>query len=274
VWNSAIALELLHNAFLVHDDVEDGSVTRRGAGTINSLLNPALAINVGDALSILAFQRVAQDFAEQDPISARIVLRELGEMCLRTTEGQARELGWIAGRRCTLSMPEYLRMVLNKTCWYSFIEPCRLGFLAARCGRLAPERFVRFGFFLGAAFQIRDDVLNLAPVEEYGKESAGDIWEGKPSILMVHLFGVLSAVQRRRLATFLSRPRGKKASTEAMWVQDLIRAHGSAEWAMERALALARAARSELAREFRQADRGPDLLFIADLTAFAVSRER
>ena len=84
------------------------------------------------------------------------------------------ELGWVRDNRCDLSDEDYLRMVLKKTCWYSFIHPCRIGALIATRDGVDLDRFNRFGYFLGTAFQIQDDLLNLTGDEQrYGKEIGG-----------------------------------------------------------------------------------------------------
>ena len=82
-------------------------------------------------------------------------------MSIETIEGQAMELGWVRRQRLRVTDEDYLLMMLKKTCWYSFIHPCRIGALIARGGDVDLDAFNRFGFFLGAAFQIQDDVLNL-----------------------------------------------------------------------------------------------------------------
>jgi geranylgeranyl diphosphate synthase type II len=96
-------------------------------------------------------------------------------------EGQAMELGWVRDNTCDISEKDYLRMVLKKTCWYSFIHPVRIGALIARPDQLDLDGFNEFGYFLSAAFQIQDDVLNLigSSRERYGKEIGGDLYEGK-----------------------------------------------------------------------------------------------
>ena len=75
-------------------------------------------------------------------------------------------------------------MVLKKTCWYTTIYPSRVGALIGTRGDASTsDRFIRFGFFLGAAFQIQDDLLNLVRRRtRYGKELDGDIWEGKRTL--------------------------------------------------------------------------------------------
>ena len=79
-------------------------------------------------------------------------------------------------------------MVLKKTCWYSFIHPCRIGALIATRDTANLDRFNRFGYYLGAAFQIQDDLLNLTGDQNrYGKEIAGDLLEGKRTLMLIHL---------------------------------------------------------------------------------------
>ena len=83
--------------------------------------------------------------------------------------------------------------MLDKTCWYSAIHPCRIGALLGSGGRADLDAIARFGFFLGAVLQIRDDVENLTDrAESNGKDFGSDIIEGKPTLMLIHL------LQRRR----------------------------------------------------------------------------
>ncbi len=79
-------------------------------------------------------------------------------------------------------------MVLKKTCWFGTIYPSRVGAIIGTRDSIDLERFVKFGFFLGAAFQIQDDLLNLVADKRYGKERDGDIWEGKRTLMLIPLF--------------------------------------------------------------------------------------
>ena len=88
------------------------------------------------------------------------------------------ELGWRRDNLVDLDVVDYLLMILKKTSWYTIIYPCRVGALIGTRSRLPSEPFVRFGFFLGAAFQIQDDLLNLTDEASYGKERYGDLWRG------------------------------------------------------------------------------------------------
>ena len=93
------------------------------------------------------------------------------------------ELGWVRDNDLTVATDDYLRLVLKKTAWYSFIHPLRIGALVANGDDPNLGRFDRFGYLLGVAFQITDDVLNLnGNVARYGKEINGDLWEGKRTL--------------------------------------------------------------------------------------------
>ena len=97
-------------------------------------------------------------------------------MMLHTLEGQATELGWRRDIVVDLTPEDYLDLIMRKTCWYTTIHPLRVGALVGSAGSADVTHMVRFGFYLGAAFQIRDDLLNLVGDEEtYGKEILGDL---------------------------------------------------------------------------------------------------
>ena len=185
---SAVALELLHNAFLVHDDIEDASLLRRGRPTLHAEHGVPLAINAGDALAVLAGAALRENRRRLGSRLASRIGDEFDLMARRTIEGQARELGWRRDVVCDLGPDDYLDLIMHKTCWYTTIHPLRVGALIGSLGRSDLDSLVRFGFYLGAAFQIRDDLLNLIGDEaKYGKESCGDLYEGKRTLMVIHL---------------------------------------------------------------------------------------
>ncbi len=184
----AVAIELLHNAFLVHDDIVDGSERRRGRPTLPAEYGLGLALNAGDALAVLSNQVLRRHAACMDGELADRVLSEFDAMALRTLEGQATELGWRRDRVDALEPEDYLDLIMHKTCWYTTVHPLRVGALVGSGGAADLRPMVRFGFHLGAAFQIQDDLLNLVGTEqEYGKEIDGDLYEGKRTLPLIHL---------------------------------------------------------------------------------------
>lgn len=271
---SAVALELLHNGFLVHDDVEDGSLYRRDQPTLYAQYGVGLAVNVGDAMHALAIRPLIDNLSRLEPETGRRVWREIEHMLTQSLEGQAIELGWIRDRVSGLTDADYLRMVLKKTTWYTCIHPCRIGALIATGDADDLDRFNAFGAFLGAAFQIQDDVLNLiGRYERYGKEILGDLWEGKRTLVLIHLERSATEYERTRLAEFLAQPRPERQERDVLWVYELIERYGSVDYARSSARQLAEAARQEFAVAYAGALPGPDRDFLYDLASFMVERD-
>lgn len=272
--NSAVALELFHNAFLVHDDVEDGSLSRRGEPTLAAEHGLAIAVNVGDAMNVLSIEPLMQNFQTLGADATWDVFVEIQHMVRQSVEGQAMELGWVRDNVIDLADADYLRMTLKKTCWYTCIHPCRIGALIASRGAIDLDRFNRFGYFMGAAFQIQDDILNLVADEaKYGKEIDGDIWEGKRTLMLIHLLNGAAPHERERLRVFLSRPRIERSVVEVAWVRRLMDKYGSIEYAKESAHDLALAALEEFAVAYADAIDSREKRFIEEIVLYMAERD-
>jgi len=271
---SAAAIELLHNSFLVHDDIEDDSEYRRSVPTMHRQYGVPLALNVGDAMNAISVRLLRQNLSLLGPELATKIFDEFDHMSLETIEGQAMELGWIRDNDCQTTEEDYLLMVLKKTSWYSFIHPARIGALIAQPDRNDLGGFDHFGYYLGAAFQIQDDVLNLSgDLSKYGKEIGGDLLEGKRTLILSHLFRSVSAQERQRLSAFFGKPRSQRLPREVAWIGDLTRARGSLEYARVAARAFADRARREFEVAYAKAEPGADLDFIRSLVDYVVSRD-
>ncbi|WP_437801019.1 polyprenyl synthetase family protein [Sorangium sp. So ce693] len=211
VVRSAAVLELYHNAFLIHDDIEDESLMRRGGMTLHRAHGVPIAVNVGDAMLALSLQPLLDNVGVIGLGPSLRILQAVARMTRESVEGQALELDWVRREVWDLSDDDYIHMVEQKTCWYSFITPVVLGAIAARLDPERTERIAEFARRLGVAFQIQDDVLNLAgDVGEYGKEIGGDLWEGKRTLMLLHMMRRATPEERAEAARILSlaRPRG------------------------------------------------------------------
>jgi geranylgeranyl diphosphate synthase type II len=269
---TAVALELLHNAFLVHDDIEDESESRRGRPTLHALHGIPVAINVGDALTLTGLRALIDNRGTLGTRLSLHVMEEAERMARETVEGQAIELGWRRDNAPHLTEADYLHMVLKKTCWYTTIFPLRIGALIGTRDRADLDRFLRLGFFLGAAFQIQDDILNLSGNASYGKERDGDIWEGKRTLMLIHLLGHAHHAERPRLTTFLDRPRHERTESDVHWVRERVDAHGSLDYASAVAHGLAGAARHELDQVMAHVPDGRDKRFITAIVPWVLAR--
>jgi geranylgeranyl diphosphate synthase type II len=237
---AAAALELFQNWVLVHDDIEDDSDERRGRPALHRLAGVPVALNVGDAMHVWMWHALLE-LREQSDFLADAIRREFVRLIHRTAEGQHLDLTWVAQGRFDVGADAYLRMVTLKTSWYTVIGPLRLGAFAA--GVAAPaDAFVTAGARLGAAFQIRDDVLNLDPTAATGKEFAGDLREGKRTLILAHAFERSSADERGEAEARLRLPRSAKSDADVAWLLAWIDRRGalaSAQAVAERAAASA-----------------------------------
>lgn len=271
---SAIALEMLHNAFLVHDDVEDESELRHGKPTMRAEHGMPIAVNVGDTLNALSLKLLRENLPILGSKLTWRIFGEVDHMMLQSLEGQALELGWIRDNRCDLGATDYLRMVLKKTCWYSFIHPCRIGALIATRDTAELNRFNRFGYYLGIAFQIQDDLLNLiGDGQRYGKEIGGDLLEGKRTLMLLHLLSNADVADAERLRGFLSQPRQKRTNAEVGWAIDKMQEYGSIAYARSVARHFAGATLYEFSRAYADLADSTHRQFIQDIILYMVSRD-
>jgi geranylgeranyl diphosphate synthase, type II len=270
--HTAIAIELIHNALLVHDDIQDESEIRRGEPTLHLQHGIPLAINAGDGLFLLSFRPLLDNLPHLGAQLAFEIFQETERMAWETAEGQAMELGWRRDNSIDLSDGDYLVMVLKKTCWLAVIYPSRVGAIIGSRGKVSLEQFIRFGFFLGSAFQIQDDLLNFVADSHYGKELNGDIFEGKRTLMLLHCFRQCDDKERKRVMHLLTLPRSQRRSKEIEWVRRLMDSYGSVNYAQSVAHALAGAALHEYNGIFRDLPETRDKEFICGLISWVFER--
>ena len=269
---SAVSIELMHNALLVHDDIEDASEQRRGIPTLHALHGASLAINAGDAMALLSLRPLKDNVHRLGLATALRIFEETERMAWESAEGQALELGWRRDNRTDVTDEDYLQMVLQKTCWLGAIHPLRVGCLIGARGRLPLDPLIRLGFFYGAAFQIQDDLLNLEASPAYGKELNGDLLEGKRTLMIIHALRHGRADERRALTAFLALPRAERSAAAVDRVCALLRRTGAIEHARTVALGLAGAALYEFDQYFVGIPGSRDLDFIRSLVTWVLQR--
>jgi geranylgeranyl diphosphate synthase type II len=269
----AVAIELLHNAFIVHDDIVDGSERRRGRPTLPAEFGVGLALNAGDALAVLSNRILRRHAAGIEVDLADRLLHEFDAMALRTLEGQATELGWRRDGVEELRPEDYLDLIMHKTCWYTTMHPLRVGALIGSAGSADLRPMARFGFFLGAAFQIQDDLLNLMGTElEYGKEINGDLYEGKRTLPLIHLVRSANGKDRQTVERYLRLERAERTPAMVSEVRGLLDDYGSIAFASAYAKGIAGAALETFEAAFATAELGPDRDFIRAVVPYMVDR--
>jgi geranylgeranyl diphosphate synthase type II len=274
VLHTSAALELFHNAFLIHDDVEDGSHSRRGGPTLHSKYGVPTAVNVADGMFALCLQPLLSNTERIGLAKSLHVLKLIARMARETVEGQALELDWV--RRGTLELRDrdYFLMTYKKTCWYTFITPCQVGGVIAGLEERQLATMRRFGRYIGVAFQIQDDVLNLiAEQERYGKEIGGDFWEGKRTLMVIHMLRACTTDERERAGAILTRAREDKVPAEIAYLYELVGKYGSVDYARSVARLLAGKARAILAPTEAWMPPSVHRDFLVGMTDYVISRD-
>jgi geranylgeranyl diphosphate synthase, type II len=269
---TAVAIELLHNALLIHDDIEDGSERRRGKPALHVMHGVPLALNAGDRLLLMGLQPLMQNRAVVGLDLAMRIMEEVARMARESAEGQALELGWREEANGHLCEKDYLEMVLKKTCWLATIFPLRAGALIGTRGTIELEPFIRLGFFLGAAFQIQDDLLNLAPGAAYGKELNGDLLEGKRTLMLIRLMQQATANEHAELTAILRRRRAARTVRQITRIRRLIDKYECVPYARAIAEELAGAALHECSLVYRGIPNSRDKRFIEAMALWVIER--
>lgn len=201
---SAVAIEHFHTAALIHDDIADESELRRGEPCMHIKEGEGLAINAGDLALSLVTGSVIHDPRLNDQVKLR-VLRELVDMTTRTIEGQALDIGWARDNRFDITVDDYLVMAAHKTAYYSGGVPLAVGAIIGGGTDEQVETLRKYGMSTGLAFQIQDDLLNVAgDPDVVGKDFRSDITEGKRTLLAVYTLNHLEEDDKNEFFTLLS----------------------------------------------------------------------
>lgn len=179
VYNAALAVEMLHNFTLVHDDIMDNADLRRGRATLHKKYNLNTAILAGDSLLSVAYEYLLKDCKNNAKEALASFTNGLIEVC----EGQSLDTDFET--RPSVSIDEYITMIRQKTAMMLKMC-CEIGALLVDAKSNDIKRLSDYGLNLGIAFQIQDDLLDIIGVEEkFGKRVGGDLIEGKKTFLFL-----------------------------------------------------------------------------------------
>lgn len=216
----AAMVEMLHDATLLHDDVLDDGQTRRGVPTINRVWGNESAVLLGD----FVLSRVFRMAAELDPPVAKVV----AETAVRVCEGELRQV--TQKQNWQLTEDEYTSIITDKSAVF-FSGCCRLGGLLSRAENSQIEALASYGLHAGIAFQIVDDLLDIAGDEaQMGKAAQSDLSKSKLTLAAIHLLGAVDASAREQIHALLNDPTESGGKLEEMLLR-----HGSIDYAHQRA---------------------------------------
>lgn len=248
----ATAVELIHMATLVHDDIIDDAALRRGVASARDRFGDPVAVLAGDFLFAKAFQLFA---SVNDPRVVNEAAEVVGVMCSGEIQQQL-DQGRVA------SESEYFARIEAKTA--RFIEAsCRLGAMAAGLERSAEDLLARFGHDMGMAFQVIDDVLDWSEDGlQLGKSVGEDIAQG------VYTLPLIYALQQAQWADELQAYIAQAKERPLARIRQMLKASGALEYARNRAIGLKDSAMAALAGLPRGASRNS----LEELAQFVVDR--
>ena len=174
--HSAVGLEVLHTASLVHDDVVDESAERRGQKSVNAQYNNKVAVLVGDYLLSTALLNVSLTHND-------LIVQNLAELGRTLAKGEILQLTNIDNR--DLSEDVYYQVIEQKTAAL-FESCCAIGALSANASPEQIELAKKFGHNLGIIFQIKDDIFDYYDSDEIGKPTGNDMAEGKLTLPAIY----------------------------------------------------------------------------------------
>jgi geranylgeranyl diphosphate synthase type I len=179
---AAVAVELVHNFTLIHDDIMDEADLRRGLTTVHKKWGVPRAIIAGDAMYSKAFEILS--CTKSDPQRLVESLELLSKTCTDICEGQWMDMNFAT--RKDVTEDEYMRMVEKKTA-VLFAAALKMGASLSGANNDHARALWDFGRFTGVGFQIYDDVIDLiTPEVILGKAQGGDIVEGKRTLIIIH----------------------------------------------------------------------------------------
>jgi geranylgeranyl diphosphate synthase type I len=239
LYRSAISLELLHDFMLVHDDIIDKSLTRRGKPSMHALLNhylrgyknlkfdgQDLTIVIGDVMFAMAMEAFLA--IREQPQRKEMALKQLCAAAFFTGCGEFLELLEGAKQIQNFSKSAVYRIYDLKTANYTFASPLAIGAILAGAGKKEVAQLFRYGICLGRAFQIKDDIIGIFGQEaKIGKSNLTDLQEGKKTLLVWSAYRMSNKKNRLSIQKLLAKK--KVCQADLQFMRQLIIATGALE---------------------------------------------
>ncbi|MFQ5838266.1 MAG: polyprenyl synthetase family protein [Thermoplasmata archaeon] len=241
----AMACEMLHNFLLVHDDIEDEDVKRRGRDSVWVRFGRDHGINIGDYMFAQTYELVLTSLERGVETSKVLRLVDLVTQTVeKTGEGQAMDISARRSREATFE--DYMKVVTAKTGFY-LAAPLIGGAVLADASPEIVDVLRSLGDKIGPIFQIADDIIDLTEGKGRG-ERGSDIKEGKRSFLVVFVAHRCTPSEREEMFRILDRPRAEVTQEEVEWVIDLFEGYKAVEAARSKGEELMAEAQSLLKR--------------------------
>ena len=274
ILSASLSVELLHNYFLIHDDIIDRDELRRGKKSLFALYRDktkdlhrgiSLAIVSGDIVASLAEQAILESaFPKENKIRALEILNKTN---IFTCHGQMLEMS-LEERWDKITEKDIFNVLKNKTAGYTFASPLKIGAVLAGTNNGFLNKLEEFALPIGIAFQLRDDILGLfGNRKELGKPVASDIREGKPNLLILKTLDLAKPEDRKIFKNYLGQEDISQKDIEE--IKRIIRESGALKYCQRQAEKLVAKAKA-LIKKINACQQEKD--FLLDLTDYIVKR--
>ena len=204
-----IAIELFHNFTLIHDDIIDNAILRRGEKTIHNKWNNNIGILAGDLLMILANKL----FSNLPLKIMQKVLKRFNEIAIKICEGQHYDMNYENEKLITEK--QYINMIRLKTATLIGFS-LELGGILSKMKNLDIKNLYRFGEFIGIGFQLQDDYLDVFGDKKFGKKIGGDILLNKKTYLLIKLLESTNEKEKIIINNWINNSNNPKQKIEAI----------------------------------------------------------
>lgn len=271
--NTATAMQISEEWMLNHDDIEDDSMERRGAPALHRIYGKELAINAGDALQVLMWKALVKNFSDLDIETSKKIFDEFIQMLNRTVFGQTVEIKWTKDYKKDLTEDDIFLILESKTGYYTIAGPMRLGAILAGADSDQLEKIYKFGVLLGRSFQIIDDLLDLtSDFAGLKKQQGNDIFEGKKTLMLIHLYKNASQNDRLKIDQIMSKSRDQKSQEEVDFIIGLMKKYGSLEYSKTKAVEFAEKAKRIFEKNLTFLNREPYRSQLLQIIDFITTR--
>jgi geranylgeranyl diphosphate synthase type II len=211
---AALAIEILHNFTLVHDDIMDSAETRRGKPSVFNKWNEHVAMLSGDlmfadAYRFLDYYGKSEDYSKSEYYS---INASFNTAIITVCEGQAYDMEFVY--RSNVSLAEYIKMISGKTAAL-LAASLKMGGIAAKASPNKQQILFNLGMEMGTAFQIQDDLLDvIADPKKFGKKLGGDIIEGKKTYLTILALERANEQQKKIITRILEQSQAEQTEVD------------------------------------------------------------
>ncbi|MDR1585767.1 MAG: polyprenyl synthetase family protein [Prevotellaceae bacterium] len=253
---SAISIELLHTASLIHDDVVDETLERRGKASVNAQWNNKIAVLSGDYM----LSKSLLHATKTQNIGILDIISNIG---VQLSEGELLQLSNI--QKSETSEEDYFTMIRQKTALL-FASCTRIGAMSVGAGEDSLLRLWRYGEYLGICFQIKDDIFDYSDNNKIGKPTKNDIREGKITLPLIYALRNTNGAAKEQVVDWIREKNFSPDNVQA--IANFAYRHGGIDYATKRMKEFKEKAIAEIAI-FPDSDVKQALI---DCAEFAVSR--